>query len=90
MNESKPEAGCAPHPIAQGPLGHVAACPGCGNVQLTLEYLTLRFQPAAFRELVGLLSAAQRRLDGDPPIACAPRVEPAPPAAAVPADETFH
>jgi hypothetical protein len=51
--------------ISQGPLGSVALCE-CGHLHLTLQYLTLRFDRSAFRELAVLLVAAQRRLDTDP------------------------
>jgi hypothetical protein len=60
--ESKNE--CATHVIARGGLGNVAACLGCGNLHVTLEYLTVRLQPQAFRELVAMVNEAQRQLDG--------------------------
>ena len=50
--------------ISQGPLGSVALCE-CGHLHLTLQYLTLRFEQPAFRELAALLMVAQRRLDND-------------------------
>jgi hypothetical protein len=50
--------------ISQGPLGSVALCE-CGHLHLTLQYLTLRFEQPAFRELAALLMLAQRRLDTD-------------------------
>ncbi|HSW22792.1 MAG TPA: hypothetical protein VLJ62_08495 [Burkholderiaceae bacterium] len=50
--------------ISQGPLGSVALCE-CGHLHLTLQYLTLRFEQPAFRELAALLMFAQRRLDTD-------------------------
>ena len=36
---------------------------GCGVLTVTLQYLSLRFEPEAFRSLVELLAQAQRRLD---------------------------
>ena len=48
--------------LAQSDAGAVTMC-SCGVVTVTLQYLSLRFEPAAFRELQGLLSFAQRRLD---------------------------
>jgi len=54
----------APRLLARAPVGHVALC-GCGHLHLTLQYLTLRFEPDAFRELAALLQFAQRRLDSD-------------------------
>jgi hypothetical protein len=38
---------------------------------VTLQYLTLRFEQEAFRELAALLMHAQRRLDGDPQLRAA-------------------
>ncbi len=52
-------------PLAQSELGHVSTC-SCGVVTVTLHYLSLRFEPAAFRELLGMLSFAQARIDSDP------------------------
>ena len=54
----------APRLLARAPVGHVALC-GCGHLHLTLQYLTLRFEPEAFRELAALLQFAQRRLDSE-------------------------
>ena len=51
--------------LSQGSIGQVALC-GCGHLHLNLQYLTLRFEPDAFRELAVLLAQAQRRLDSDP------------------------
>lgn len=49
-------------PLARSDIGSVSVC-SCGVVTLTLQYLSLRFEPGAFRELQGLLAAAQHRLD---------------------------
>jgi len=57
-------------PLAQSEVGNVSMCP-CGVVTITLHYMSLRFEPAAFRELLGMLNFAQRRLDGDPAIEAA-------------------
>jgi hypothetical protein len=54
--------------ISRTSMGTVVLC-GCGNVHLNLEYLTLRFEPQAFRELACLLHFAQHRLDGDAGVA---------------------
>ena len=51
-------------PLAQSEVGHVSMCP-CGVVTVTLHYLSLRFEPAAFRELLGMLNFAQARIAGD-------------------------
>jgi hypothetical protein len=52
-------------PLAQSEIGHVSMC-SCGVVTVTLHYMSLRFEPAAFRELLGMLNFAQHRLDSDP------------------------
>jgi hypothetical protein len=70
MNEIDHD-GCTTQCVARSAVGAVVACPSCGNLQLTLDYLTVRFQPAAFRELVGMLVFAQTRLDGDPALRAA-------------------
>ncbi|MBI1907254.1 MAG: hypothetical protein HYS20_13635 [Rhodocyclales bacterium] len=65
MHEVNP-AGCQHLLVARSPVGQVAACPACGQIHLSLEYLTLRFEAESFRELVGMLAIAQQRLDADP------------------------
>jgi len=61
--ESTPHGHCAAALLVRNRVGAVAACPDCGQLQLMLEYLTLRFEPEAFRELTRLLASAQQRLD---------------------------
>jgi hypothetical protein len=51
--------------ISRSAIGAVALC-ACGHLHVNLEYLTLRFEPDAFRELLDMLTAAQHRLDADP------------------------
>jgi hypothetical protein len=51
--------------LARSDVGSISLCP-CGVVTLTLQYLSVRFEPAAFRELQGLLALAQRRIDAGP------------------------
>ncbi|HET7794493.1 MAG TPA: hypothetical protein VFL64_14010 [Rhizobacter sp.] len=51
-------------PLARSEVGHVSICP-CGVVTVTLHYLSLRFEPAAFRELLGMLNVAQARIERD-------------------------
>ncbi len=63
-------------PLAQSEVGQVSMC-ACGVVTVTLHYISLRFEPAAFRELQGMLVHAQKRLDGDPGVAAARRPQPA-------------
>ncbi|CAN5718928.1 hypothetical protein BH09PSE5_BH09PSE5_50700 [soil metagenome] len=61
-------------PIARGAVGSVTMC-RCGVVTVNLQYMSMRLEPGAFRELQGLLSFAQRRIDGDPsvPLLAPPR-----------------
>jgi hypothetical protein len=59
-----------PRLISHGPIGQVALC-ACGHLHLNLQYLTLRFEQDAFRELAALLIHAQRRLDADPHLSAA-------------------
>lgn len=49
-------------PLASSDVGSVSMC-SCGVITVTLQYLSLRFEPGAFRELQGLLTAAQCQLD---------------------------
>lgn len=66
MNENdNGHGGCPSRWIARGPVGGVATCGCCGNVHLSLEYLTLRLEPAAFRELVAMLALARARMDAE-------------------------
>lgn len=51
--------------IARAEVGSVSVC-ACGVITLTLQYISLRLEPGAFRELQGLLHFAQRQLDGGP------------------------
>jgi hypothetical protein len=61
--ESTSHGHCPSVPLARNRVGAVTACPECGHLHLVLEYLTLRFEPEAFRELASLLASAQERLD---------------------------
>ncbi|NUZ07858.1 hypothetical protein [Piscinibacter koreensis] len=49
--------------LAENEVGCVDFC-SCGVVTVTLQHLSVRLEPATFRELHHLLAAAQRRLDG--------------------------
>ena len=51
--------------IAQGDFGTVALC-SCGHVHINLQYITLRFEPEAFGELVAMLGHAKHQLATDP------------------------
>lgn len=50
--------------LASGELAAVSVC-SCGVITVTLQALSLRFEPEAFRELQLLLAFAQRRIDRD-------------------------
>jgi hypothetical protein len=63
MDNNRSHDDCPRTPIAASEVGAVTACPGCGVVHLQLEYLTLRFEPEAFRDLARLVNQAQRRID---------------------------
>ncbi len=62
MNPLDPDSHGPATLLSQGPLGNVSLC-SCGVVTVTLQYLSLRFEPSAFRELQGLLEAARQQLD---------------------------
>jgi hypothetical protein len=53
--------------LARSPLGHVTACPGCGQVHLTLQHMTLRFEADAFRAMAAMLGQALHRMDHTAP-----------------------
>jgi hypothetical protein len=60
--DTEERAACQPHEVACNALGSVCACPGCGQVQLTLQCVTVRLEADAFRELAALVACAERRL----------------------------
>lgn len=66
MQRKTPEVHGPGLAIARSDVGAVTMCPSCGVITLTLQYLSLRFEPTAFRELLGMLAFAQSRLDADP------------------------
>ena len=51
--------------IVQSDFGAVALC-SCGHVHINLQYITLRFESAAFSDLVAMLSHANQQLATDP------------------------
>ncbi len=55
---------CRCETLVRSEIGQVSSCQGCGQVHVALDYMTLRFDPAAFRTLVSMVSQAQYRLDG--------------------------
>jgi len=50
--------------LARSEVGSVSLC-ACGVVTGTLQYLSVRFEPAACRELQALLTQARIRIDGN-------------------------
>lgn len=68
--------------LARADVGSVSVC-ACGVITLTLQYISLRLEPGAFRELQCLLVAAQRRLDKS-------RVHPVPSLAVGPDPVSIH
>lgn len=66
MNASSPDAHGPALVIARSSVGAVTQCPCCGVLTLTLQYISLRLEPPAFRDLQRLLAFAQSRLDSDP------------------------
>jgi hypothetical protein len=65
MNHTETDHHGPSQPLAQSEVGHVSMCT-CGVVTVTLHYLSLRFEPAAFRALLGMLNVAQARITTDP------------------------
>lgn len=54
---------CRPQLLAHTEVGKVSLCAGCGQVHLTLQFMTLRFEPEAFRSFVAMLGNAQHTLE---------------------------
>ncbi|HVQ02599.1 MAG TPA: hypothetical protein VMT14_03700 [Burkholderiaceae bacterium] len=52
--------------LSRSDMGAVMLC-RCGNLHLNLDFMTLRFEPQAFRELAAMLHGAQRRIDAGTP-----------------------
>lgn len=72
---------CSPAVIAEDVVGSVSVCPGCGAVHVSLQHVTLRLAPDAFRVVACMLGTAQERIDR------AIRNGPAPDAAGGPIEE---
>lgn len=70
MTHDAPDPACHNRLLGSGPLGAVSQCSECGQIHLTLAYLTLRLQPDAFRELTGMMAMALQQLT--PPVAPQP------------------
>lgn len=54
--------------LSSGALGNVSQCRDCGQIHLTLSYLTLRLQPDGFRELTGMLALALQQVPAPVPV----------------------
>jgi hypothetical protein len=67
MNHANTDDHGPSQPLAHSEVGHVSMC-SCGVVTVTLHYISLRFEPAAFRELLGMLNFAQARITTDPSV----------------------
>lgn len=65
LNQGHTET-CQAQVLAQSEVGHVLACPDCGQIHLQLKFLTLRLDPEAFRTLLGMMGYAQSLLTANP------------------------
>ena len=54
---------CECDQLANSPVGQVTVCADCKQIHLTLQYLTVRFEPETFRMLAGMVAEAQQCLD---------------------------
>lgn len=63
---AEPRSPCdgAARVLSRSGIGAVVLCP-CGNLHVNLDFMTLRFEPQAFRELAAMLHGAQRRIDAE-------------------------
>lgn len=59
MNHSN----CHCEHVVSGPVGHVTLCADCGQVHLTMHYMTVRFELEAFRTFAAMIGEAQQRID---------------------------
>ena len=62
MPQGEETTGCEHRLLTRSAVGGVTVCRGCGQVHLELQYLTLRFEEGAFRELARMVHLAQQRL----------------------------
>ena len=49
--------------IAHSDIGNVVLCPECGVVRISMEHMSIRLGPEAFRSLAHMLNAAQAKID---------------------------
>lgn len=54
---------CQCEQIVSSPIGQVTVCSGCGQVHLTMQCMTVRFELDAFRMLAAMLGQAQQQID---------------------------
>jgi hypothetical protein len=54
---------CRCEMVVSSEVGHVTLCQGCGQVQLAMNCVTLRFDTASFRTMVNMVTQAQWRMD---------------------------
>jgi len=52
---------CRIIPIAQNPVGQVQFCQECGQVSISLQFMTVRLEAAAFDALVSLICEADKQ-----------------------------
>lgn len=50
---------CHVIPIAHNAIGQIQVCQGCQQVTLNLQFLSMKFEAAAFDALVALINHAQ-------------------------------
>ena len=50
---------CHVIPIAQNAIGQIQVCQGCQQVTLSLQFMSVKFEAAAFDALVSLINHAQ-------------------------------
>ena len=50
--------------LATGKVRHVTVCSACGQIHLTLQYMTVRLEPEAFRALAEMVGRARHSMDG--------------------------
>lgn len=58
-----PEAECRSEILAEGPCCKIERC-SCGSLRVTIGFLMLRLEPAAFEVLAAIVAEARGRLVG--------------------------
>ena len=67
MAYTPPSSPCQHALLARSPIGHVADCPDCGVVHLSLDCVSVRLEAGAFLAMAEMVSEARQRLQGVPP-----------------------